>query len=273
MRIAVLARGDGAGERLDLLGRVEVQAGALGLGAAVGSGRRVAREPERRLVARVVEDRADELARLVDRARRDAARGLLGEHRVDLAGRDLVGGPVAECVHDEPAVLAAPAAVGRAGLDQQVAVLTQRRGLRAADLLEPVEVRVGDHAERRRRVRLAPSRVGALGQRAFDLAHDAVLRDDRGVLVEEARPDPAAAPRERAVGGRLQPRGPEPALHRAQRPVGFAMAPAGLVDGRPVARGGDQEPRGRNVVKRVDREHAAATIAQRSSAGVARLAE
>jgi hypothetical protein len=140
-RIAVGAGGNGASERLDLFGRVEIQPRAFRLGATVGGRGRVARQTEGRLAATVVVDRADELARLVDGARSQPGRRQLGEHRVDIARGDLRGRPVAEGLHDQPLIDAGPATVRRPGLGEQVAVLAQRRRLGAADLLKPAHVR------------------------------------------------------------------------------------------------------------------------------------
>jgi hypothetical protein len=132
----------------------------------------------------------------------------------------------------------------RARLGEQVAVVTQRCRFRAAHALEPVEVRVCHGPERRRRVR-RPLRGGrALRELALDLADEPILRDDRHVLVQVAglrSAPPAAKP---AAAVRLEPRRPEPSLHRPQPPVWQPVAPAGFVDDLAVAGRADDQPGG-----------------------------
>ena len=137
-RVAVKAGSERSGERLDLLGRVEVEPGALRLRAAVGGSCRVVRKSERRFPAAEAEDRADELTVLVDGAWRCAARIHIGEQPVDVARGDLGGGTVAKGAQDEPAVGLSTAAMGCTGLSQEVAVIAERRWLGAAHALDPV---------------------------------------------------------------------------------------------------------------------------------------
>lgn len=142
---------------------------------------------------------ANELAVAVDRPRRDAACGDLREQRVHLARRHIGRGAVAERGHDLGAERSRPTAVRRAGLRQRVAVLAQRRRLGVSHMLEPVQVRVGDLAEGDRRVGGALPRQRPLAQVALGLAHEPVLGDDRGLLVEVAGLGAAAAAADLAV--------------------------------------------------------------------------
>lgn len=113
-------------------------------------------------------------------------------------------------------------------------MVAQRRRLGAAHALDPIEVGVRDVAERRRRVGRPLESGRAVGELALDIPHEPVLGDDRGVLVEEAGPRAATAAAERTRRVRLEPGGPEPALHRLEAAVRLPVAPAGLVDGSPL---------------------------------------
>jgi hypothetical protein len=148
------------------------------------------------------------------------------------------------------------AAVRRARFGEQVAVVAQRRRLGAAHAFEPVEVGVGDCAERRRRVGGPLSRGRALGELALDLLHDPILGDDRRMLVEVAGLRAATAAAKLAGVVALEPGPPQPPLHRPQPAVWEAMPPAGLVDGLPVAGDADDQPGGRRrALRRLATRH------------------
>jgi hypothetical protein len=179
-----------------------------------------------------------------DGARRDAGLGNVGQQPVDVPRRDLVRRPIAERADDEAAVRLGCASMDRARLGEQVAVVAQGRGLRRAHPLEPVDVRVRHGPERRRRVGGLLGGGRALGEFALDFAHELVLGDDRGVLVEVAGlwATPAAAKPAAAI--RLEPRGPEPSLHRPEPAVWEPVPPAGLVDDLAVPGDADNQPGG-----------------------------
>ncbi|MBD0281066.1 MAG: hypothetical protein ICV69_02555 [Thermoleophilaceae bacterium] len=126
-------------------------------------------------------------------------------------------------------------------------MVAQRRRLGAAHSLEPVEVGVGHRAERRRRVGRSLGRGRSIGAVALYLAHEPVLGDDRGVLVEVAGLRPATAAAKLAPLVALEPSRAEPPLHRPTPAVWEPVAPAGLVDGLAVAGDTNDQPGSGNV--------------------------
>jgi hypothetical protein len=71
---------------------------------------------------------------------RDAHCGDRSQKIFDLSGCHLASSPVAESSHDEAAGSAGAAAVGSPGLGEEQAVIAERRGLGALDVLKPLQV-------------------------------------------------------------------------------------------------------------------------------------
>ncbi len=219
---------EGAREGLDLLDAVVGERTWLGFAAAVGPLGRVLGQAPRVRAHPVVEDGMDQLARLVDRARRDAGGGDLPEQEIDLARRDLARRPVAEGAHDPAGGMAGAAEVGDTRLGQLRAQRPERRGLGPPHVGQPREVIERDLAERD----------------AAPLARRGVLLDQRPVGVvladqgehplvglgfgQAAVVDPATTHPPTAVTVGFGPRSPERAHHRlaTPRPLCVPVDPA-----------------------------------------------
>jgi len=124
-----------ARQGFDLLDLVVVERGRRVFAALVSAGDGIGGELVRVVSARVGEHRREHLAVLVDVSRFEPSSVERAQAAADLGGRDLASGPVTERGHEPPGARAFPAAVGPTRLTKQEAVVGDRRGLRAPDLL------------------------------------------------------------------------------------------------------------------------------------------
>ena len=188
-----------AGDGLDLLGRVEQEHPRLGHAPAVGAEGRIRRQRVRRRLHAVVERGADDLPRPVHAAGRHAGGGDRPQERLDLGRGDLRRRPVAERGHDESRRRARAPLVRCPRLGEVGLVGADRRGLGAADLLQPLQVPVrelteGDAA----RAALALDALGLV--EVLDVAADELGGGDVRTPLVEVPVGHAAAARHPAAG-------------------------------------------------------------------------
>ena len=201
-----------AREGLDLLDLVVVERGRWRLAALVGAVDRIAIKLERVAAAGVLEHRVQDLAVLVDVARRKPGVVELAQERAHVRGRDLRDQRVTERLHGPPRAATVPAGMGLSGFAQQRPVVAQRRGLDPADPLEPMQPVVGEATERRRAL-LGQACVLGRVDRLVDLAlHRLASGEQCRALVEPPLTAAAAALAPAADIVRLEPRQAEPAL-------------------------------------------------------------
>ena len=215
--LAVSASLGGAGDRLDLLGLVEVEYGRRRL-ASFGRGRRgIERESVCVLAHAIAVDRADHLAVLVDGPRGGAGLVEATEVLRYIPRRDRVHGPVPERGHQQPGRATRTAPVRLAGLGEQPAVVPQRRGLRALlvlEVLHPLGARAPGTSRRAGAAHRRRPRAGSARRRG------------RG-------PVRACAPRPGPRSARLRRRARGAGANRRRRRVRPMRGPAhGSPDGR-----------------------------------------
>lgn len=162
---------------------------------------------------------------LVDVARRQALAIEFPQEAADLRSRDVFGRAVAERSHDPPGARPRAAAVLDPWLAQQVAVVLDRRGLRAAHLGDPLQPLGGELADGDLAVGLLMPALRLALELVGEVIHRRVCGEVRGSLVEPALWAAPATLAPCAVSVVLLPCESEPALLQPPRPLAEAVAP------------------------------------------------